>query len=513
MAEYRKKQRLAWSASAAVLAASAALVLGTTVEAAEVTDVVRPGDSLWAIAQRHGVSVTQLKTWNQLGSHYMLHPGQTLIVQQEVGEQGSTEPTETPTPSRPAPKTDTVRPGEGLWQVAHRNGLTLEEIMDFNPTLSPQMHLKVGQRVNVTAPEKTTTEIIAEHQGENTANGMTDTVRRGEGLWQVAQRNGLSLKELLALNPNVKVGDGLKVGQKLVVKGTSVKPAPEEKPTLEKPEGVKKTDKVQKGEGLWQVANRNGLTLKELLGMNPKLKVGSLLQVGQEVVVQLGSGQGEKPGKPVETEKPKPTNPKTDKVQKGEGLWQVAHRNGLSLQELLALNPGVSIHSILRIGQELVVQAGQTTPEKPETSEPKPEKPQAKMDTVQKGEGLWQVAHRNGLTLEELLKLNPGVKTNTILRVGQKLVVKGTAAEEPKPSQPEEPSVDNSTLRVEHDTVRPGDGLWAIAQRHGLTVKDILALNPNITEKTMLHPGQKLVVKKIILYGRVPVHTNSQLAK
>ena len=375
MAEYRKKQRLAWSASAAVLAASAALVLGTTVEAAEVTDVVRPGDSLWAIAQRHGVSLTQLKTWNQLGSHYMLHPGQTLIVQQEVGEQETTEPTETPTPSRPAPKTDTVRPGEGLWQVAHRNGLTLEEIMDFNPTLSPQMHLKVGQRVNVTASKKTTTEIIAEHQGENTANETTATVRRGEG------------------------------------------------------------------------------------------------------------------------------------------LWQVAHRNGLSLKELLALNPGVSIHSILRIGQELVVEAGQTTPGKPETSEPKPEKPQAQTDTVRKGEGLWQVAHRNGLTLEELLKLNPGVKTNTILRVGQKLVVKGTATAKPKPSQPQQPSSNDNTIRVEHDTVRPGDGLWAIAQRHGLTVKDILALNPGVTEKTMLHPGQKLVVKKIILYGRVPVHTNSQLAQ
>ena len=375
MAEYRKKQRLAWSASAAVLAASAALVLGTTVEAAEVTDVVRPGDSLWAIAQRHGVSLTQLKTWNQLGSHYMLHPGQTLIVQQEVGEQETTEPTETPTPSRPAPKTDTVRPGEGLWQVAHRNGLTLEEIMDFNPTLSPQMHLKVGQRVNVTASKKTTTEIIAEHQGENTANETTATVRRGEG------------------------------------------------------------------------------------------------------------------------------------------LWQVAHRNGLSLKELLALNPGVSIHSILRIGQELVVEAGQTTPGKPETSEPKPEKPQAQTDTVRKGEGLWQVAHRNGLTLEELLKLNPGVKTNTILRVGQKLVVKGTATAKPKPSQPQQPSSNDNTIRVEHDTVRPGDGLWAIAQRHGLTVKDILALNPGVTEKTMLHPGQKLVVKTIILYGRVPVHTNSQLAQ
>ena len=41
------------------------------------TIVVRPGDTLWVIARRHGVSVAELKRWNDLRTS-TLRPGQTL---------------------------------------------------------------------------------------------------------------------------------------------------------------------------------------------------------------------------------------------------------------------------------------------------------------------------------------------------------------------------------------------------------------------------------------------------
>lgn len=44
-------------------------------------------------------------------------------------------------------------------------------------------------------------------------------------------------------------------------------------------------------------------------------------------------------------------------------------------------------------------------------------------------------------------------------------------------------------------TVQPGDSLWSIASRYGTTVKDLLALNPDITENTLLQLGQEIVVK------------------
>jgi len=44
-------------------------------------------------------------------------------------------------------------------------------------------------------------------------------------------------------------------------------------------------------------------------------------------------------------------------------------------------------------------------------------------------------------------------------------------------------------------TVQEGDSLWSIASRYDTTVKELLVLNPNITENTLLQPGQQIVVK------------------
>lgn len=41
---------------------------------------VRRGDSLWAIARRHNVTVRQLQVWNNLGSRSLIRPGQILRV-------------------------------------------------------------------------------------------------------------------------------------------------------------------------------------------------------------------------------------------------------------------------------------------------------------------------------------------------------------------------------------------------------------------------------------------------
>ena len=41
---------------------------------------VRPGDSLWTIARRHGVSVNQIQSWNDLGRRTRIRPGQSLRI-------------------------------------------------------------------------------------------------------------------------------------------------------------------------------------------------------------------------------------------------------------------------------------------------------------------------------------------------------------------------------------------------------------------------------------------------
>ena len=41
---------------------------------------VRDGDSLWTIAKRYGVTVSELRQWNGLGSNSRLRIGQKLVI-------------------------------------------------------------------------------------------------------------------------------------------------------------------------------------------------------------------------------------------------------------------------------------------------------------------------------------------------------------------------------------------------------------------------------------------------
>ncbi|XBG81999.1 LysM peptidoglycan-binding domain-containing protein [Enterococcus cecorum] len=139
------------------------------------TYTVASGDSLWAIANKHGLSVSQLKNMNGLTSD-VIYPGQTLKVGQG-NNTSTTAPskiaTTTPTPSQvpttssntstSTSKTYTVASGDSLWAIANKHGLSVSQLKNMNGLTSdviyPGQTLKVGQGNNTstTAPSKIAT--------------------------------------------------------------------------------------------------------------------------------------------------------------------------------------------------------------------------------------------------------------------------------------------------------------------------------------------------------------------
>lgn len=51
-------------------------------------------------------------------------------------------------------------------------------------------------------------------------------------------------------------------------------------------------------------------------------------------------------------------------------------------------------------------------------------------------------------------------------------------------------------------TVQPGDSMWSIAQQLGLTLDELLAANPQITNPDLIYPGQEINIP-----GGAPEHT------
>jgi len=132
------------------------------------THTVRSGESLSIIARRYGVTVNDIKKWNKLKSARLLK-GQKLKVSspEAVGRAKRAElaPDETKTEVQPAAKEEKteeqspksneetytfykVKPGDSLWKISVKHGMTLEEIRKLNG-LNSKSVIKSGMKLKV----------------------------------------------------------------------------------------------------------------------------------------------------------------------------------------------------------------------------------------------------------------------------------------------------------------------------------------------------------------------------
>lgn len=117
--------------------------------------------------------------------------------------------------------------------------------------------------------------------------------------------------------------------------------------------------------------------------------------------------------------------------------------------------------------------------------------------TIQPGDTFGAIAQKNGVTVQELLDAN-GMTTNTILRVGDKLIIpasislagpSGTSAPAASPSP-------RSTARAgsgQKYVVKPGDNASIIADQFGVTLQELArANNMTLEQIARLNVGQEL---------------------
>lgn len=99
---------------------------GEPAPAGEVTHIVQRGDSLSALGQRYGVSVSDLLAANpQIRNAELIHPGDALRIPSAVSNDGGQVATET------------VRPGDTLSAIAQRNGVTVGALVQANNIQNP----------------------------------------------------------------------------------------------------------------------------------------------------------------------------------------------------------------------------------------------------------------------------------------------------------------------------------------------------------------------------------------
>lgn len=89
-----------------------------------VTYTVRPGNTLFAIAQFFGTTVNDIANANALVYPYTIYPGQELVL---------------PIENISSPKYYVVRPGDSMWSIANRYGLDVEGLLRLNNLENPNI--------------------------------------------------------------------------------------------------------------------------------------------------------------------------------------------------------------------------------------------------------------------------------------------------------------------------------------------------------------------------------------
>jgi N-acetylmuramoyl-L-alanine amidase len=184
-----------------LLAAGLLLVLLTglgTASAATVT--VRSGDTLGAIAARHGTTVAELARANAIADPDVVAAGRRLVV---PGGGGSASAA-TPAASGGG---YVVRPGDTLGAIAARNGTTVAALAGANGIANPDV-LAVGQRLRLPAGGAARVAPVRASGGH--------VVRPGDTLGAIAARNGTTVAALAALN-GLRDPDRLAVGRRLSI--------------------------------------------------------------------------------------------------------------------------------------------------------------------------------------------------------------------------------------------------------------------------------------------------------
>lgn len=264
---------------------------------------------------------------------------------------------------------------------------------------------------------------------------------------------------------------------------------------------------VRKGDTLARIAKRYGVSASAIAAANNLRVSKHRLVRGSTLVIPAGS-MAARYASLADDENKGGNSSGTKKsirhtVKKGESLGKIAGRYGVTSAEIMAWN-GIKSAKSVRAGMKLVVKK-QERRQVPDDGDVPGSKSfvAARQHRVESGETLVIIARRYGVTPGELMAMND-IGNPRQLKIGMKLVVSrakaGKSVDDAAEDAPvrvfgtedaykkEEPAVEVIKYKVMR-----GETLGAIAKKHNVPVKDLMAMN-NIKNAKAVRDGTSLVI-------------------
>lgn len=187
--------------------------------------IIRTGDTLGVIAQRHHTTVDVLRRVNGIKGN-MIRAGNALLI--PVSSRGlpgyALSQDERIRAVQNSPRAGrklvyAVRGGDTLWDIARAHGVAVAHLASWNG-ISPRDPLRIGQRLVIWETQDTRAGAAngpnAHHPLDNTTRRISYVVRKGDSLARISQRFNVKVSELRDWN-SLRKNQYLQPGQKLTL--------------------------------------------------------------------------------------------------------------------------------------------------------------------------------------------------------------------------------------------------------------------------------------------------------
>lgn len=278
---------------------------------------------------------------------------------------------------------------------------------------------------------------------------------------------------------------------------------------------AQKTHVVVKGDNPYSISKKHGISLDQLYKLNPEAK--GTLALGQVLTINMSTA-----GKTVKSNVSNAMTLGKIILEPKQTIYGITKQYHISEEELRILNP--NLDSNMKIGDEVslpsnliakyagdqkisaaenAVAIEKTTPET--TSG----KASANTYTVEGKDNYYRISRKFNMTQKELFALNPGLEqkglqSGDVINVSEQKIATEAKVEQPK-TKVEQPdtSVFNADPVTETKnigdfvtyTVQSGDTVFGILNRFGISLDDLISLNPQLSEG--LKAGMVLKIKKL----------------
>lgn len=393
--------------------------------------------------------------------------------------------------------------------ISEAAGVSVDDLRALNPELLRDRLPQRGSEYKLRVPRGTSPD-LAYRLEEMPASRklaesfMTHKVAKGETMQKIAQKYGVTVAAISDAN-EMTSKSRLKNGQSLripLAPDATKEPATASEPLLAENNGTDEAADEDQPEAQTQTQTP-AQDRSQIAMAGNSLPAGTTARtpVPPAPVDQVRASQvrrnTEKASAVAVKETPKPSASFSyHKVGKGETLSGIAKQHGVSSSDLAAWN-GMESKANVKRGQKLKIYANGAAPKMAAKAETKSSKrsvttTSTRFEThkVRKGESLAAIAERYGVSTEDLRAWNSKEVRKDQIHAGSTLKI---YSEAPSKGDVKKSSRASKSTRKSYK-VRKGDSLSEIANKFGVSLKELKKNNPKLSEKT-LKTGQTLRIQ------------------